>query len=98
MSIRREVTEFAGLGPLPDQDADEATIARHQDCLSRIVAPVADAEAAVLIELFGPDDCYGLAWTLLHLIESAPAGAPLNSEPGSDANEWVRCLWSRAHR
>ncbi|MDB6032726.1 MAG: hypothetical protein JWM16_3064, partial [Verrucomicrobiales bacterium] len=29
-----------------------------------------------LVKVFGPDDYYGLAWSLLHLIESAP-GWPL---------------------
>lgn len=98
MTVRNEVSDFAALGPLSDENADEAVIARHQACLGKIKRPVSHEEAALLIGLFGPDECYGLAWTLLHLIESAPGGAPLASEPGDDANEWLRRLWARSHR
>jgi len=92
------VEEFVALGPLPDASADEGLIAKHQEALSRIARPVSAEEAIVLLGTFGPDDCYGLAWTLLHLIESAPGGAPLKSEPSSSDNEWVRLLWERAQR
>ncbi|MFE7712020.1 hypothetical protein ACFU6I_41130 [Streptomyces sp. NPDC057486] len=33
----------------------------------------ADEEAHVLAECFGEDLCFGLAWNLLHLIETAPS-------------------------
>ena len=59
--------------------------------------PVTDDEAALLIRCFGPDDCFGLAWTLLHLIETAPGRLPLKAEPSPAENEWVRRLWDRAH-
>ncbi len=98
MTVRTEVADLAALGSLPDKDAEEAVIARYQVCLSEIRPPVSDEEAALLIGLFGPDECYGLAWTLLHLIESAPSGPPLASEPSDDANEWLRRLWARSHR
>jgi len=58
---------------------------------------VNDEEAALLIECFGPDDCYGLAWALLHLIESAPGGIPLRSKPSPSSNEWIQLLWERSH-
>lgn len=98
MSVRGEVEEFVSLGPLPDWNADEATIARHQEALMKITRPVSDDEAALLVGMFGPDDCYGLAWALLHLIESAPGGIPVKSEPSPSDNEWVRLLWDRSHR
>lgn len=98
MGIRQEVEEFVRLGPLPDSNASEETIALHQGRLERIKRPVTDEEAALLINMFGPDDCYGLAWSLLHLIESAPGGSPIRSEPSSSANEWLRRLWDRSHR
>lgn len=98
MTVRTDVAALAALGPLPDESADEFTIARHQVYLSKIRPPVSDEEAALLIGLFGPDDCYGLAWTLLHLVETAPGGVPLTSEPDDDANEWLRHLWARSHR
>ncbi|MEU0437733.1 hypothetical protein ABZ153_40335 [Streptomyces sp. NPDC006290] len=43
----------------------------------------------------GPDDCYGVAWTLLHIIETGP-NPVLTTEPGPDANEWHQRLYDRA--
>lgn len=98
MTIRKAVEDFVQLGPLPDSSASEETIALHQTYLQRIKRPVTDEEAALLISSFGPDDCYGLAWTLLHLIESAPGGIPIKSAPSQSDNEWIRRLWDRSHR
>ena len=75
--MRQEVQELASLGPFPDcETAEEEQLKRYETLLSRMTTPVSDAEARCLVRLFGPDDCYGLAWTLLHLIETAP-GWPL---------------------
>jgi hypothetical protein len=98
MGVRKEVEDFVAMGTLPDTNADEELIAAHQVRLQKIKRPVTDDEAGLLIKAFGPDDCYGLAWTLLHLIESAPGGAPLKTKPGVSDNEWLRRLWDRAHR
>jgi hypothetical protein len=97
MTIRQVVDDFVRLGPLPDSSAPEETIARHQSLLMRITRPVTDEEAAALISCFGPDECYGLAWTLLHLVESAPGGIPIKERPPETANEWVRRLWRSSH-
>ena len=86
--IRREIRELQLLGPLPDSSADETTIERHEQLLSRIQAPVTDDEAKLLVRLFGPDDCYGLAWTLLHLIETAP-GWPIEESLEDRTTEWI---------
>ncbi|HYN88614.1 MAG TPA: hypothetical protein VER55_08790 [Ardenticatenaceae bacterium] len=87
--MREEIREFAELGPLPSQEADVETIMRHEEALLRIARPVTDEEAKVLIQLFGPDDCYGLAWVLLHLIETAP-NLPIDETVRPEDNEWVR--------
>lgn len=88
MSMRREVIKFVKLGTLPDSNAPEDKIAAHQIALSKIKRPVTDSEAKQLLKCFGPDDCFGLAWTLLHLIESAPSGIPIKSEPAEFENDW----------
>jgi hypothetical protein len=98
MPIRQVVTEFVALGPLPDSQASEEKIAEHQRLLTKIRRPISDEEAKLLIGCFGPDDCYGLAWTLLHLIESAPSGIPLAEGPTESENEWIKRLWARSHR
>jgi hypothetical protein len=98
MSVRQAVADFVKLGPLPDDDASEETITKHHLALEHIKRPVTDEEAELLVKCFGPDDCYGLAWTLLHLIETAPGGIPIKEPPSEKDNEWLRRLWSGSHR
>lgn len=92
--MRQEVRELVELGPLPDEEADVERIRRHDERLHRITEPVTDEEARALVGLFGPDNCYGLAWTLLHLIETAP-NWPLEECLQDDGNEWIRRLRQR---
>jgi hypothetical protein len=95
--MRKEVADFLSLAPLPSSgEADEDQIGRLADALANILPPVSREEAAQLASAFGPDECFGLAWTLLHLIESAPGGAPLALIQKD--NEWVRLLHERAER
>jgi hypothetical protein len=93
--IRDEVQHFVALGPLPDSSASEDTIQVYESALERIMPPVSVDEAKMLIRSFGKGDCYGLAWTLVHLIESGPR-LPLGPEAETDASEWIRILWERS--
>jgi hypothetical protein len=43
--------------------------------LEKITKPVSDEEAQALLDPFGPDDCFGMAWTVLHMIETAPSSS-----------------------
>ncbi|HEV7935716.1 MAG TPA: hypothetical protein VGP70_25805 [Actinomadura sp.] len=94
MSIRQAVADFLAAGPLPDEDQSVEAIQRSQDLLEQIEAPVTNEEAVALLSGFGPDDCYGLAWTLLHLIETAP-GAQTAEYPADSDNPWVQLLRRR---
>jgi len=96
--MRQAVEAFLRMGALPDSDAPEAVIAEWQSALLRITSPVTDEEAAALVKCFGADDCYGLAWTLLHLVESAPHGIPVKTAPLDSENEWLIRLWDRSRR
>ncbi|MBT2365749.1 hypothetical protein J7E88_10590 [Streptomyces sp. ISL-10] len=87
--------EFVADGPLPDWDASEEEIDRRDQQIHAITRPVTGEEAKALVACFGPDDCYGAAWTLLHLIETGP-NPVLKTDPGSDANEWHQRLYNRA--
>ncbi|MFF8592682.1 hypothetical protein ACF061_14765 [Streptomyces sp. NPDC015220] len=96
--IRDEVHEFVRLGPLPSEaddseDGDEA-FDELERALHAIDKPVTDDEARLLLGCFGDDNCWGLAWTLLHLVESAPS-PPVTSEPPDGSNVWIRRLWTR---
>jgi hypothetical protein len=96
--MRQEVQRLVLLGSLPAESNSEVSkVEEFQRALEAIAPPVSNDEAESLMAVFGPDDCFGLAWTLLHLIESAPE-IPLSTEPPNDANEWVRRLWDSAHR
>jgi hypothetical protein len=95
MTIREEVRAFADLGPLPPENtASESDIRQAQQRLEAIKRPVSRDEVVLLIESFGQDTCFGLAWTLLHLIESGPNPA-VRTEPTDDASEWIKLLWRR---
>jgi hypothetical protein len=97
--IRKEVAELVKLGAFSSEDETiEEEIERRADLLDAISKPLTDEEAEALLPCFGPDDYYGVAWTLLHLIESAPGGCPVKTEPPPGANEWIRRLWDSAER
>ena len=86
------------MGPLPDcETMAEAQLKIYESLLSRVTPPVSNGEARSLVRLFGPDDCYGLTWTLLHLIESAP-GWPLYDCLQDTRNAWTERLRLRAER
>jgi hypothetical protein len=98
VAIRPEVQQLVSLGPFPaSAGAHESDIDRRGAILASIHPPVTNEEAAALMACFGPDDAFGLAWTLVHLIETAPE-LPLDNEPGPEANEWLKLLWDSAHR
>jgi len=98
MMIRPEVKELVGLGRFPSSaDANYETIKRQEDLLREIKRPISAEEARELVRLFGPDDYFGGAWTLLHLIETAP-GWPLWDCLENDDNEWIRRLRESAIR
>ncbi len=96
MSIRNEVREFLQLGRLPDESSDEQVVSNFEVALNRIEAPLSTEEARLLIKMFGADGCFGLAWTLLHLVETAPES--IESQPPATANEWERLIWERSRR
>jgi hypothetical protein len=94
MKIRKEVKELAELGPLPASSiATEHDLDQRVAVLKRITPPVTDEEAIALTESFGPDECFGVAWTLLHLIETAPSH-PRPSESVFQRSEWLRIVWT----
>ncbi len=92
--IRDEVRTLISLGPLPDSSAD-ANLEEYEKALDRISRPVSNDEARALLSSFGSDDCFGLAWTLLHLIETIETAPnpPPDSAPVPGANEWIQLLW-----
>jgi hypothetical protein len=95
--MRTEVQIFVADGPLPDWDATEEEIDRRCQQLMAITKPVTTEEAHALATCFGPDDCYGGGWTLIHLIETAPGPLPVLARPSAESPTWD-IPWGRWHR
>jgi hypothetical protein len=94
-AIRSTVRDLFELGPFPAEDViSQEDIEERERRLDRITSPVSDEEARLLVGCFGVDDCYGLAWTLLHLVESAPTFR-VDTEPHPEAGEWIWRMWTR---
>jgi hypothetical protein len=96
--MQQSIIDLAKLGPLPSSvDPDLEKIEKMQKLIECIQSPITDVEARVLINIFGPDDCFGLSWTILHLIESSP-GWPLYDCLIEPKNEWIRRLRDRSEK
>lgn len=75
MLIRQVVGDLVALGRMPDEDAEEEAIERWANTLKAIPPPLTDHEAVELAKCFPPDMGYGLGFSLLHLLETAPGWA-----------------------
>jgi len=96
--IREEVRDVAALGPMPSSsETTPEDIDRYGDLVLRIQRPLDDEEARLLLNSYGNDDYFGVAWELLHLIETAQH-TPIDGPPSDSANEWIRRMWLRAQR
>jgi hypothetical protein len=96
--IRDEVKELASLGPMPNSSkATPEKVDKYGDLVLRIQRPLTDEEARLLLNSFGDDDFFGVAWELMHLIETAPH-SPVDGPPSDSANEWIRRIWLRGQR
>ena len=97
-AMREAVQAFVALGPLPaEQGATAEMLELHELAIKAIVSPVSDEEARQLVRSFGPDDCFGLAWSLLHLVEKAP-GWPLRDAIAHAHPAWTEELRMRCVR
>jgi hypothetical protein len=79
MPMQQAILALVELGRLPSTvgvpDADMPTIEwlkAFESNLDRVRTPVSVEEAQALAELLGPDDCFGLAWTVVTTLETAP--------------------------
>lgn len=96
--LRRTIEELIKLGKFPaSQDVNLDTIKAQEALLKEIASPVSDKEAEALVQLFGPDDYFGLAWTMLHLIETAPSWPNEDCLKGVSV-EWAKRMRNRARR
>ena len=98
LSVRSEIEEMKNLGPLPSEDdTDLVTLKKYEELYRAIEKPVTNEEARILVELFGTDGCFGLASSIMQLVESAPSW-PLEDCLHDLTNEWKVELRNRAIR
>jgi hypothetical protein len=96
-NMRSAAIDLINMGVFPSEtDLDVVKVQKIQDLLEAVKPPLTNHEAKEFIKLFGNDSCFGLAWTLLHLIESAPDWPIKECLPADDPNPWVICLRERA--
>jgi hypothetical protein len=96
--MQRAIVELLELGTLPSEStATEEQVGRAQSLIEEIEPPLSHDEARALLLVFGEDDCFGLAWAILHLIESTP-GWPLHDALSGATNAWIVMLRDRASR
>lgn len=96
--MRQEIEELVRLGPLPKEaEASVEHVRKVESAYRAIKPPVSNEEARALIGLFGNDGCFGLASSLMHLIETAP-NWPLEDCLANVQNLWVVELRDRACR
>lgn len=96
--MRQEVVSFCQLGTLPEEvGASPEKIRQFEQHLHSIICPVSDEEALALVKMFGNDGCFGLASSLIHLIETSPSW-PIAGCLAESKNEYVNELRQRAIR
>lgn len=97
--VREPVRRLVALGPMPSEEsADEDVAAQFQAAIDELTFPATAEEAAALVPLLpiSGDSLFGLAWTVVHFIESSP-GWP-NREVLGGERPWTRVLRERAAR
>jgi len=94
--MRSSVTQLVALGQFPrEQGATAPQVQEFEQVLQKVERPLTKEEAIALLAVFGQDGCFGLAWSLVHLIETAP-GWPYAEARLHAANPWVSSLLERA--
>src|SRR3546814_14526571 len=83
MTLRCELFYRKSLGPVPSEARSVPEVARRQTLIQSIAPPLALAYATALADVLGPDNCFGLAWTVRHLLESAPGWSVEHVPSGS---------------
>jgi hypothetical protein len=100
VKIRPEVVRLKELGALPDESNEQAYADDYFEEVERLLdsidAPVNREEAEILIQLFPPVSCYGMGWTILHLVESVEETPVEMLIDQCNSEEWKNRLTERA--
>jgi hypothetical protein len=94
--VRAEVARLVELGRFPNElDVTEDEVQKREEPIRALSTPVSDAEARLLLGILGEDDFWGMAWSIVTLIESAP-GYPDWEGIEQIVGDWRDTLWRRA--
>ena len=90
------IERLVQIGPMPSSSGATVPVVQELEALlAEVKTPITDIEARALVRLFGPDDCFGLAWSLLHLIETSP-GWPIADALDGLNGKWIDRLRERS--
>ncbi len=78
--MRPEVHALVAMGEMPDEDASEDDIEQWGKQFDLIARPLTNEEASALAQSFSSDMAYGMGWSLLHLLETAPGWRQIASD------------------
>ena len=95
--MQSPIEKILRLGRLPSSDDATVEILQpYETSLQEVRTPISDEEAIALLRIFGPDDCFGLSWALITLIETAP-GWRAKGEAALEGieGEWFNLLRER---
>lgn len=94
--MRQAIIDLINMGPLPSESNDDFSIFEtYQENIDSITTLVTVEEAKALVLLFGDDGCYGLASSLIYLIESAD-GFNIEDYDALEGNIGIDSLRARA--
>ena len=93
--IRTELKQLLSMAPLSSASAPNVALLEQQGALVlQLTKPATDEEACAAIALFGEDGSFGLAWSVVTFVESAP-GWPIWECIRSKSNDGVDLLRER---
>jgi len=94
--MRPQVERVLAVAPLSAADEeDDEKLAELEAAVDALPEPLTDDEARELVRALGPGEAYGIHWSLVHKLETAP-GWPVAGALDDDSNPWVRRLRDRA--
>ncbi len=94
--MREQIKNLVSIGVLPAEAvASVEEVKSIEQAVGSIIGPLTDDEAVAIVAIFGVDDFFGIAWSILHLVETAPHW-PIKESLSRIDNPWITILIERA--
>jgi hypothetical protein len=94
--MRPAIAEFVSLGTMPSEDdAPLAQLEVYERLVRAFEPPASDEEAAAMAQVLpdGDDSLFGMVWSAVHFIETAPSWPIVSSL--RPVTGWRRVMWER---